>query len=82
MFASVYNKLHETGALSSSHISSELGNEQIVDEIESILQSVERSPTTTIRRISTRIGVPHTRFMANFTSAWPVSFSSTDDAAP
>ena len=32
-----------------------------MDEVESILQSVERSPTTSIRRFSTRIGVPHTR---------------------
>jgi transposase-like protein len=32
-----------------------------VDEVESLLQSVERSPTTSTRRISTRIGVPHIR---------------------
>jgi len=60
VFASVYNKLRETGALPSSHISSECAKEQNVDEVESILQSVERSPTST-RRISTRIGVPHAR---------------------
>ena len=30
-------------------------------EVESILQSGDRSPTTSTRRISTRIGVPHTR---------------------
>lgn len=35
--ASVYNTLHETGALSSSRISSERENEQNADEIESIL---------------------------------------------
>jgi len=58
---SLYNKLRETGALPSSHISSEHANEQNVDEVESILQSVECSPTTSTRRISTRIGVPHTR---------------------
>ena len=45
-FAGVYNKQRETGALPSSHISSERANEQNVDEVESILQSVERSPTT------------------------------------
>ena len=45
VFASVYNKLRETGALPSSHISSECANKQNVDRIESILQSVERSPT-------------------------------------
>ena len=32
-----------------------------MDEVESILQSVECSPTTSTRRISKRIGVPHTR---------------------
>jgi len=61
VFASVYNKLRETGALPSSHISSERANEQNVNAVESILQSVERSPTTSARRISTRIGVPRTR---------------------
>jgi hypothetical protein len=58
VFASVYNKLRETRAL---HISSERANEQSVGEVESILQSVERSRTTSTRRISTRIGVPHKR---------------------
>jgi len=61
VFASVYNKPRETGALPSSHISSERANEQYVDEVESILQSAERSPTTSTRRISPRIDVPHTR---------------------
>jgi len=60
VFASVHNKLRETGALPSSHISSERANEQNVVEVESILQSAKRSPTTSTRRISTRIGVPHT----------------------
>jgi len=62
MFASVYSKLRETGELPSNRISSEPANEQKVDEVESILQSVERSPTTNARRISTRIGVTHTRY--------------------
>jgi hypothetical protein len=61
VFASVFNKLHETVALPSSHTSSERANEQNVDEVESILQSVEHSPTTSTQRISTHIGVPHTR---------------------
>jgi hypothetical protein len=60
VFASVYNKLRETGALPSSHISSGRVNEQNVDEVESILQSVEHRPTTGKRRISTHIVVPHT----------------------
>ena len=57
MFASVYNKLRETGALPSSHIFFEHAIEQNVDEVESLLQSVERSPTTSTR-ISTCIVVP------------------------
>jgi len=61
VFASVYNKLRETGALPNSHISSEPANEQYVEEVESIFQSVEFSPTKSTRRISTLIGVPHTR---------------------
>jgi len=61
VFASVHNKLRESGALPSSHISSERANGQNVDEVESILQSVERSPTISTRRISIRIGVPHIR---------------------
>ena len=61
VFASVYNKLRETGALPISHVSSEHANERNVDEVESILQSVERSPTTSTRKISAHIGVPHTK---------------------
>jgi hypothetical protein len=60
VFASVYSKLHETGALPSSYISSERATVQNVVKAESILQSVERSPTST-RRISTHICVQHTR---------------------
>ena len=40
VFASVYNKLLETGRLPSSHISFERVNEQNVDEVASFLQSV------------------------------------------
>jgi hypothetical protein len=45
VFAGVYNKLRENGAHSSRHICSELANAQNLDEVESIVQSVERSPT-------------------------------------
>ena len=61
VFASVYNKLCETGALPCSHISSECANEQNADEVESILQLAEHSPTTSTQRIPTHISVPHTR---------------------
>jgi hypothetical protein len=60
VFVSVYNKLRDTGALPSNLISSERANEQNMGEVQSILQSGERSPTTSTGRISTRIGVPHT----------------------
>jgi hypothetical protein len=56
--ASVYSKLRETGALPRRHIYSECASEENVDEVESILQSAERSPTSS-RRISTHVGVPH-----------------------
>ncbi|KAJ4426346.1 hypothetical protein ANN_27160 [Periplaneta americana] len=60
-FPRVFTKLRETDAVPSSHISSERVNEQNVDEVEDIIQLVERSPATSTRRISARIGVPHTR---------------------
>jgi hypothetical protein len=61
VFASVYNKQRETGALPSSYISFELANAQNVNEAENIFQSVERSPSTSTRILCTLIGVPHTR---------------------
>jgi len=74
VFASVYNKLHETGALPSSHISSEHANEQNVDEVESFLQLVEHSPTTSTQRISTCFGVPHKRVWRNLCQHSPYPF--------
>jgi len=38
VFASVYKKMRETGALLSSHVSSEPANEQNIYEVENILQ--------------------------------------------
>jgi hypothetical protein len=40
---------------------SEREKEEEVDEVESILQSVEHSPTKCTRKISTDFGVPHKR---------------------
>jgi hypothetical protein len=59
VFARVYNKLREIGVLASSHISSEPADQQNADKVKSNLQSAERSPSTSTRRISTHIGVPH-----------------------
>lgn len=61
VFSSVFRKLRDTGKVPSSYISSERSNEQDLNEVENILESVERSPTTSTRRISTRIVVPNTR---------------------
>jgi hypothetical protein len=66
VFACVHNNLCGTGALPSSHTSCERANKMWI-KLESILHLVERSQTTSIRRISTR--------MANCTSARPVYFS-------
>lgn len=61
VFGRVFTRLRETGAVPSSHLASERANEQNVNEVEDILQSVERSPSTSTRRIAARIGVPQTR---------------------
>ena len=80
VFASVYNKLRETGALPSIHISSERANEQNVGEVESIFQSVECRMKLTKNFYTYRCSTY--KSMANFTSARSVSFSSTDGATP
>ena len=83
VFPSVYNKLRETGALPSSHISSEHANEQNVDEVESILQSVERSLNNKHTKNFYTYRCSTYKSMANFTtSTRPASFSSTDGATP
>lgn len=61
VFTRVFNTLRDTGAVPSRRISSERVNEQTVDEVEDIIEAVERSPSTSTRRISARLGVPQTR---------------------
>lgn len=58
VFTYVFNKLHLTGTVPSTRIAYERANVQNLNEIEGILQLVEHSPSTSTRRISTRIGVP------------------------
>lgn len=53
------------------HISFERSNEENVDQIEGILQSIERSPTST-RRISIRIDAPRTRVWQQYVSTCPL----------
>lgn len=49
------------GVVTKSNILSECANEQNVDQVEDIFQLVEPNPSTSRRRIFTRIGIPHTR---------------------
>jgi len=53
--------LRECGTLPSAHVSSERARKQNMEEQENILDMVQRSPTTSTRRLSTRIGVSRTR---------------------
>jgi hypothetical protein len=60
MFSKVFNTLRERGALPSARVSSERARQR-VEEQENILEMVQRSPTTSTRRLSTRFGVSRTR---------------------
>jgi hypothetical protein len=61
VFSKVFNTLRESGTLPSVHTSSERGRQQSVEEQENIIEMVHRSPTTSMRRIAARLGVPKTR---------------------
>jgi len=63
LFSKVFNTLHEFGTLPTAHVASERARQQ-VQEQENILEMVQRSPTTSTRRLSTRLGVSRTS-MAN-----------------
>ncbi|EFN81372.1 hypothetical protein EAI_15810, partial [Harpegnathos saltator] len=60
VFSNVFNSLRENGTLPSAHITSERRVERNVEEEENVLQIVQRSPTTSTRRVSVRTGVPWT----------------------
>ena len=57
----VFSTLRECGTLPSAHVSSERANKKNMEEHENILDIVQRSPTTSTRRLSARIGVSRTR---------------------
>jgi len=57
----VFNTLRECGTLPSARVSSERARKQNMEEHENILNMVQRSPTTSTRRFSARIGVSRTR---------------------
>jgi len=61
VFYKVPNTLRECGTLPSAHVSSERARKQNMEEQENILDMVQRSPTTSTRRLSARIGVSRTR---------------------
>ena len=61
VFSEVFNTLRECGTLPSVHAASERARQQYVEEQENILEMVQRSPTTSTRRLSTRLDVSRTR---------------------
>ena len=61
VFSKVFKTLPECGTLPSAHVSSERTCEQNMEEQKNILDTVHRSPTTSKRRLSTRLGVSRTR---------------------
>ena len=61
VFHKIFNTLRECGTLPSAPVSSERARQQNVEEQENILEMVQLSPTTSTRRVSTRLGVSRTR---------------------
>jgi hypothetical protein len=61
VFSEVFNALRECGTLPSVHAASERAHQQYVEKQENILEMVQRSPTTSTQRLSTRLGVSRTR---------------------
>jgi len=61
VFYKVFSTLRECGTLPSAHVSSERARKQNMEEQENILNMVGRSPTTSTRRLSARIGISRTR---------------------
>ena len=61
VFCRVFNTLRECRMLPSAHVSSERARKQNMEEQENVLDMVERSPATSTRRLSARIGVSRTR---------------------
>jgi predicted HTH transcriptional regulator len=61
VFTKVFNKMREIGTLPSAQVSSECAHQQHVEEQENILEMVQRSPTISTRRLSTRLRVSRKR---------------------
>ena len=60
VFYKVFNTLHECGTLPSAHVSSERACKQNMEEQENILHMEQCSRTTSMQRLSARIGVSRT----------------------
>jgi hypothetical protein len=61
VLSKAFSTLRECGTLPSARVLSERARQQNVEEQENILEMVERSPTTSTRRLSARLGVSRTR---------------------
>ena len=61
VFTNVFCTLRECGTFPSVHVSSECRSIQTVEEQEEIVSMVQRSPTTSTRRIASRLRVPQSR---------------------
>jgi hypothetical protein len=61
VLSNVLNTLREGDTLPGAHVPSERERHQHVEERENILEMVERSPTTSMRRLSACLGVSGTR---------------------
>jgi hypothetical protein len=60
VLSKVFNTLRERGTLLSAHVSSEPARQQHVEEEENIIEMVQPSPTTSTRKLYTRLGVSRT----------------------
>jgi len=61
VFTNVFHALRECGTLHSVHVSSERRSIQTVEEQEEIVSMAQWSPTTSTRRIASRLRVPQSR---------------------
>ena len=57
VFPKMFNTLRECGTFPIAHVSSEQACKQNIEEQENNFDMVQRSPTTSTRRLSTRLGV-------------------------
>jgi hypothetical protein len=60
VFSKVFNTFYERGALPSTHVPSERARQQHAEKQENFLEIVLRSPTTSTRKLSTRLSVSRT----------------------